>query len=46
MADVFQIKDRKGLYFLTLQVVGWADVLTRTIYRYLLNLHLNPIVML
>lgn len=33
MADAYQIKDQKGLYFITLQIVGWADVFTRTVYR-------------
>ena len=33
MADAYQIKNQKGLYFLTLQVVGWADIFTRQFYR-------------
>ena len=33
MAEAYQIKNQKGLYFLTLQVVGWADIFTRKIYR-------------
>ena len=33
MADAYQIKNQKGLYFLTLQIVGWAVVFTRAVYR-------------
>jgi REP element-mobilizing transposase RayT len=33
VADAYQIKNQKGLYFLTLQVVGWADIFTRKSYR-------------
>ena len=33
MADAYQIKNQKGLYFLTLQVVGWAAIFTRKSYR-------------
>lgn len=33
MADAYQIKNEKGLYFLTLKVVGWADIFTRKVYR-------------
>jgi REP element-mobilizing transposase RayT len=33
VADAYQIKNQKGLYFLTLQVVGWVDIFTRKSYR-------------
>ena len=33
MSTGYQIKDQEGLYYLTLQVVGWADIFTRKIYR-------------
>jgi REP element-mobilizing transposase RayT len=33
MSDTFQIKNQKGIYFLTFQVVGWADVFTRRDYK-------------
>lgn len=33
MGEAYQIKDQELPYFLTFQVVGWADVFTRKIYR-------------
>ena len=33
MSDGYQIKNQQGLYFLTFQVVGWADVFSRKVYR-------------
>ncbi len=33
MGDAYQIKDQEATYFLTFQVVGWADVFTRQVYR-------------
>ncbi len=33
MGESYQIRDPQGLYFLTFQVVGWADIFTRKIYR-------------
>ena len=33
MSESYQIRDPQGLYFLTFQVVGWADIFTRKIYR-------------
>jgi REP element-mobilizing transposase RayT len=33
MSDGYQIKDQNALYFLTFQVVGWADIFTRKAYR-------------
>jgi hypothetical protein len=33
MVDAFQIKDLEMPYFLTFQVVGWADVFSRKVYR-------------
>jgi REP element-mobilizing transposase RayT len=33
MSDTFQVKNQKGIYFLTFQVVGWADVFTRRDYK-------------
>jgi REP element-mobilizing transposase RayT len=36
MGDSYQIHNPQGLYFLTFQVVGWADIFTRKIYREIL----------
>lgn len=33
MSTGYKIKDQEGVYYLTLQVVHWADVFTRQIYR-------------
>lgn len=33
MPTGYQIKDQSALYFLTLQVVHWADIFTRQVYR-------------
>ncbi len=33
MGASYQIKDQSRLYFFTFQVVGWADVFSRKIYR-------------
>ena len=33
MSDSYQIKNQEAVYFLTLQVVGWADIFSRRIYR-------------
>lgn len=33
MGDAYQIKNQASAYFLTFQVVGWADVFTRRAYR-------------
>ena len=33
MSDGYQIKNQNGAHFLTFQVVGWADIFTRKIYR-------------
>lgn len=33
MPDAYQIKNQTGLHYLTFQVVGWADIFTRKIYR-------------
>ena len=33
MGDSYQIKDQSATYFLTFQVVGWADIFTRKIYK-------------
>lgn len=33
MGEAYQIKDQEMPYFLTFQVVGWADVFTRKKYR-------------
>ena len=33
MPDAYQIKNQEGLYYLTFQVVGWADIFSRKIYR-------------
>ncbi|NVK82687.1 MAG: transposase [Cytophagia bacterium] len=33
MGDAFQIQDQFRPYFLTFQVVGWADIFSRKIYR-------------
>ena len=33
MGESYQIKDQSGFYFLTFQVVGWADIFSRKVYR-------------
>ena len=33
MGEAYQIRDQEALYYLTFQVVGWADVFSRRIYR-------------
>jgi REP element-mobilizing transposase RayT len=33
MGEAYQIRDQQALYFLTLQVVGWADIFSRKVYR-------------
>ncbi|MEO0555741.1 MAG: hypothetical protein AAF149_21225 [Bacteroidota bacterium] len=33
MGSAYQIQDQGGLYFLTFQVVGWADIFSRPTYR-------------
>jgi len=33
MGEAYQIRDQEGLYFFTFQVVGWADIFSRQIYR-------------
>ena len=33
MGEAYQIQDQDQVYFLTFQVVGWADVFSRKIYR-------------
>ena len=33
MGEAYQIKDQEAIYFLTFQVVGWADVFSRQVYR-------------
>ena len=33
MGEAYQIRDQEMPYFLTFQVVGWADVFTRKVYR-------------
>ena len=33
MGETYQIKDQNGIYYLTFQVVGWADIFTRKCYR-------------
>lgn len=33
MGNAYQIHDQSALYFLTFQVVGWADVFSRKDYR-------------
>ena len=33
MGEAYQIRDQEALYFLTFQVVGWADVFSRKKYR-------------
>jgi hypothetical protein len=33
MGEAYQIKDQEMPYFLTFQVVGWADVFSRKVYR-------------
>ena len=33
MGEGYQIRDQNRVYFLTFQVVGWADVFSRKVYR-------------
>ncbi len=33
MSTGYQIKDQNGLYYLTFQVVSWADIFSRDVYR-------------
>ncbi|MFW6222598.1 MAG: transposase, partial [Bacteroidota bacterium] len=33
MSTGYKIKDQEGVYYLTLQVVQWADIFTQQIYR-------------
>jgi len=33
MSTGYQIKDQTGLYFLTLQIIGWVDLFSRQVYR-------------
>ena len=33
MGDAYQIRDQGRTYFFTFQVVGWADIFTRQVYR-------------
>ena len=33
MGEAYQIRNREMPYFLTFQVVGWADVFSRKVYR-------------
>lgn len=33
MSDGYQIKNQEAAHFLTVQIVGWADVFSRKIYR-------------
>jgi REP element-mobilizing transposase RayT len=33
MGESYQIRDQSRVYFFTFQVVGWADIFSRKIYR-------------
>lgn len=33
MGSAYQIHDQFGLYYFTFQVVGWADIFSRQVYR-------------
>ena len=33
MGEAYQIRDQDQVYFLTFQVVGWADIFSRKVYR-------------
>ena len=33
MGIAYQIRDQERIYFMTFQVVGWADIFTRMVYR-------------
>ena len=33
MSEGYKIRDQKGVYYLTFQVVSWIDVFTRKVYR-------------
>ena len=41
MPTGYTIEDQEGLYFLTLQVVGWVDLFTRQTYRDIIIDNLN-----
>lgn len=41
MGETYQIKDQDRAYFLTFQVVGWADVFSRKVYRNIIIKSLN-----
>lgn len=41
MAESYQIRDQEGIYFLTFQVVGWADIFSRNVYREIIIESLN-----
>lgn len=33
MGSAYQIKDQEGVYYFTFQVLGWADIFSRQVYR-------------
>ena len=33
MSTAYKIYEKKGLHYLTFQIVGWVDIFTRKIYR-------------
>lgn len=33
MGEAYQINDQEATYFMTFQVVGWADIFSRQVYR-------------
>ena len=41
MGEAYQIRDQDRVYFLTFQVVGWADVFSRKVYRNIIINSLN-----
>jgi hypothetical protein len=33
MSQGYQVRNQSGLYYLTFQIVQWADLFTRQVYR-------------
>ena len=33
MGEAYQISDQEATYYMTFQVVGWADIFSRQVYR-------------
>ena len=33
MSEKYKVRDRQGLYFVTVTIVDWVDLLTRPVYK-------------